>query len=438
MTDGSVPQRVTDPTAIAAAYEALRRRAEADPDVLGLVLMGSRGYGGYVRESSDYDILVIVADDVAAWKLEHGAAVETWPITIDEFRRHGLPGDRDAWNRPAFLGVTVLLDRLEGEIARLVEEKRVLPADEATVIAADSLDGYINSLYRSLRNLEGGRDLQGRLDALESISPLITASFAFEGRLRPFNKWLRHELVARPLAFVDVARVADQLATNQTLEVQRKVFRHVEIAARLAGHGGVVDAWEPDVDWLRGGPVIVPETTAADVEAFLDLADRLGIWIWVDGGWAVDACLGEQTRHHGDLDIVVEEADLAALTAALTALGYGHVPREDTRPWNFVLGDDAGHQVDFHVIVLDASGRGSYGPAELGDDYPAAALAGRGTINGRTVACVAPEWLVRFHAGYELAAKDIADVEALCRRFEIPLPEGLRSPNRPRRLGLDR
>ena len=62
MTGGSVPQRVTDPSAIAAAYEAVLRRAEADPDVVGLVLMGSRGYGGYVREASDYDILVIVAD----------------------------------------------------------------------------------------------------------------------------------------------------------------------------------------------------------------------------------------------------------------------------------------------------------------------------------------------------------------------------------------
>ena len=427
MTDGPRPPRTSDPAAVANAYEAVRRRADADPDVLGLVLMGSRGYGGYVEASSDYDILVVVEKAPEAWKLEHGAAVETWAMTIDEFRRHGLPGDRDAWNRPAFLGVTVLLDRLDGEIARLVDEKRTLPTEQATATAAYNLDGYINSLYRSLRNLEGGRDLEGRLDALESIGPLITASFAFEDRLRPFNKWLRHELAARPLAFVDVARVADQLASDPGIETQRRVFRHVELAARLAGHGAVVDSWEPDVDWLRGGPVIAPETTADDVAAVLDLMDRLGIRIWIDGGWAVDACLGEQTRRHADLDIVIEEDDLDTAVAALTDLGYGHVPRDDTRPWNFVLGDDSGHEVDFHVIVRDATGRGAYGPAADGDAYPAAALAGTGTIGGRKVVCITPEWLVQFHLGYEPTAKDVADVAALCRRFEIPLPDAYRS-----------
>ena len=30
--------------------------------------------------------------------------------------------------------------------------------------------------------------------------------------------------------------------------------------------------------------------TAHDVYAFLDLMEGLGIRIWLDGGWAVDAC----------------------------------------------------------------------------------------------------------------------------------------------------
>ena len=46
-----------------------------------------------------------------------------------------------------------------------------------------------------------------------------------------------------------------------------------------------------------------PEMTAEDVCDFLDLMDRDGVHIWLDGGWAVDACLGFQTRRHSDLDI---------------------------------------------------------------------------------------------------------------------------------------
>jgi lincosamide nucleotidyltransferase A/C/D/E len=107
---------------------------------------------------------------------------------------------------------------------------------------------------------------------------------------------------------------------------------------------------------------------------------------------------------------------------SLEQRGYAPVPRPDTRAWNFVLGDDAGHQIDFHVIVFDEHGRGVYGPASNAESYPAEALAGTGTVNGRTVVCITPEWLVRFHTGYEVDATDPADVSALCERFGIPIP----------------
>ncbi len=166
-----------------------------------------------------------------------------------------------------------------------------------------------------------------------------------------------------------------------------------------------------------------PEMTADDVCDVLGLLDARGIRVWLDGGWAVDACLGSQTRRHGDLDIVIEERDLQAAVAALRERGYVPVPRDDTRAWNFVLGDNHGHQVDFHVIVLDAQGDGVYGPPENGERYPAAALTGTDAVNGRPVASITPEWLVRFHTGYEVDATDWADVSALCRRFSIPVPD---------------
>jgi lincosamide nucleotidyltransferase A/C/D/E len=169
-----------------------------------------------------------------------------------------------------------------------------------------------------------------------------------------------------------------------------------------------------------------PEMTTGDVLGFLDLMNAHGIRIWLDGGWAVDACLGSQTRRHGDLDIVIEQRDVAAVVAALERVAYTPVPRPDTRAWNFVLGDDAGHQIDFHVIVLGEDGRGVYGPPENGESYPTEALTGKGTINGRTVDCVTPEWLVRFHTGYQLDETDWADVSALCERFGIPVPSEYR------------
>jgi lincosamide nucleotidyltransferase A/C/D/E len=164
------------------------------------------------------------------------------------------------------------------------------------------------------------------------------------------------------------------------------------------------------------------QMTGDDVCGFLALMDAHGVHVWLDGGWAVEACLGSQRRRHGDLDIVIEERDVPAAVAALEGWGFAPVPRDDTRAWNFVLGDDTGHQVDFHVIALDEHGRGVYGPLENGECYSAEALAGTGTVNGRTVACIAPEWLVKFHTGYDVDATDWADVSALCARFGIPVP----------------
>ena len=50
------------------------------------------------------------------------------------------------------------------------------------------------------------------------------------------------------------------------------------------------------------------EMTADDVCMFLTLP---GIRVWLNGGWAVDACLGHQTRRHADLDIPLEGAAAA-------------------------------------------------------------------------------------------------------------------------------
>jgi len=38
------------------------------------------------------------------------------------------------------------------------------------------------------------------------------------------------------------------------------------------------------------------------------------------------------------------------------------------------------------------------------------------------VKCISPEWMVKFHSGYELDGNDYRDVSALCERFGIALP----------------
>lgn len=58
--------------------------------------------------------------------------------------------------------------------------------------------------------------------------------------------------------------------------------------------------------------------------------------------------------------------------------------------------------------------------------YPSASLTGSGAIDGRPVKCISPEFLVKFHSGYELDDNDLEDVAALCNRYGIDNPLTLR------------
>lgn len=162
--------------------------------------------------------------------------------------------------------------------------------------------------------------------------------------------------------------------------------------------------------------------TEEDVCRFLDMVESLGIEIWLDGGWAVDAWLGGQTRAHADVDIVIESEASAMLVATLRARGYDDVPQDDTRPWNFVLGDDAGHQVDFHVIDVAPDGTGIYGP-QPEFIFPADSLTALTELCGRAVRAIPPHRLVEFHTGYEPDDDDRADVLALCAAFDLAVPD---------------
>ncbi len=74
-----------------------------------------------------------------------------------------------------------------------------------------------------------------------------------------------------------------------------------------------------------------------------------------------------------------------------------------------------------HSYALGENGNNTYGV-----EYRAEHLTGTGVINGRTVRCIAPEWLVKFHSGYELDEDDHRDVRLLCKKFGIPIPDAHR------------
>ncbi len=157
---------------------------------------------------------------------------------------------------------------------------------------------------------------------------------------------------------------------------------------------------------------------AKDVVGVYSLLGENGIKIHIDGGWGIDALIGKQTRPHGDLDIAVQHKDVPKLRELLGAKGYTDKVGEETKDYNFVLGDDEGHEVDVHSYTFDPEGHNIYGI-----EYPAESLTGTGSITGIPVDCIALEWVIKFHKNYDPDEEDIKDVQSLIEKFGVEPPK---------------
>ena len=158
----------------------------------------------------------------------------------------------------------------------------------------------------------------------------------------------------------------------------------------------------------------------------LDLLEELrasDLPTWLDGGWAVDALPGEQTREHDDLDLVAPLEDSGRIESVLGERGY--VLEGGGAPHSFELVDDDGHQVDVHPVSFAPNGDGLYKMLD-GQDwvYPAHGFNGTGRILGREVPCLTPEVVIVNHTtGYALDEAHQRDVLSLAARYGRSVPE---------------
>jgi lincosamide nucleotidyltransferase A/C/D/E len=169
-----------------------------------------------------------------------------------------------------------------------------------------------------------------------------------------------------------------------------------------------------------------PEMTGTALVELLRAIAEAGIEVWLDGGWGVDALVGEQTRVHRDVDLVVGVSALTELRQVLSSRGFSEKP--GGAPSNFVLEHPSGLEVDVHAVTFDVNGNGVYRMAS-GEEwvYPAEGFAGRGLVNGQAVKCLSATTQVLCHAeGYVPTAKDRHDMALLQRRFGLELPAHLR------------
>ncbi|MGH2694531.1 MAG: nucleotidyltransferase domain-containing protein [Actinomycetota bacterium] len=162
-----------------------------------------------------------------------------------------------------------------------------------------------------------------------------------------------------------------------------------------------------------------------DVLRILDAFSRAGISTLLEGGWAIDALIGRQTREHRDLDVVVDRDELAAAARVLTDMGFIHdAGRKPGLPAQLVMVDGTGREADVHPVLIDEAHNGWQQLSHTGawGLYSAEGTRGLGRIGGRSVRCTTPDLQVRHHLGYDLKAKDIRDLRLLREHFSVSIP----------------
>jgi hypothetical protein len=231
------------------ALEEVRRRAEADGDTVGVLLIGSRATGS-ASEGSDYDLIWVLSDAAMAGRegARHAKEGELDVNHLGIGRLRERVNDFD-WATGALLSAEVVSDAT-GELVRLLGEMRAAAGEHARARVPAEYDGYLNSYVRSLKAWRRGDELGGRMHAVESLASLARTLYGIAGRWPVYHDELQRSLpeVERELG-VDVLGDMRGIAAGGDPSLQQQLETRVE---RFMTARGIDHEWDDALDELRG------------------------------------------------------------------------------------------------------------------------------------------------------------------------------------------
>ena len=160
---------------------------------------------------------------------------------------------------------------------------------------------------------------------------------------------------------------------------------------------------------------MVSERDALEV---LSMFEDAAIKIFLDGGWGIDALVGYESRQHNDIDVFIEDCDKLKALNALMKAGYVEMIMDYTTLNHTVWHDKNDRIIDLHFFTYDCNRNLIF----EGETYPSDVFSGKGHICHKDIACIAPDYQLQFHSGYELDENDIKDVVLLCETFNLGIP----------------
>ncbi|HUU78161.1 MAG TPA: nucleotidyltransferase domain-containing protein [candidate division Zixibacteria bacterium] len=235
-------------------------QAKSDPNILGVILLGSRGKGFY-KEHSDYDFQVIVREEVLEEykdkikEIDNQDFFDCSVLTLESFKNYAAWDTEFMWDRYTYANVKPLIDKTNGVLEQIIVDKGGIPQEHIKDFTAGTLDAYINSVYRSMKGLRDKNIIAYRLEAVDSINYLLQVLFAIhDGRLRPYNKYLKIELEKYPLKKLkwtsdEFLQMPMRIIETGDYKIQQKIMIEVQAIMQKEGFGYVFDSWEGNEKW---------------------------------------------------------------------------------------------------------------------------------------------------------------------------------------------
>ena len=241
-------------------YEKIYNEAKKDPNIIGFFLGGSRGKE-LQTEYSDYDTYIIVEDSVVKeykerYPKQKYEGLDLMVFSYSEFKNYARWERSEAYDRYSFAHVKALIDK-NSKIQELLNEMGKVPKENLSKFIAESLDAYINYLYRSLKCIRDGDIEAARLEAAFSIPAFLNVIFAIHnGRLRPYYKYLKWELKKFPLTKIpmtaeEIVNNLMKILNNADYKAQQNFLKITEDALRKEGFGNVFESWGDDFPWMK-------------------------------------------------------------------------------------------------------------------------------------------------------------------------------------------
>lgn len=239
-------------------YERILKEAQENENIVGFILVGSRGKG-FENEHSDFDAVMVVKDTEANFlrnKYEK-TTLENVDLTVhslSDFKKFAGWESPESWDRYNYAHVKILIDRTNGELEKIVCEKGHIPQNKLDKFIDWWIDGYINGVYRSVKCIRNKNLFGAHLEAANSMLDLLTLVFAMNGRHRPFLGYVEKELKTYPLKNLPwtsgefVTKIKKVLETAD-LKTQQELLSGIEKISREMNHGHMFDGWKGKDKW---------------------------------------------------------------------------------------------------------------------------------------------------------------------------------------------